>query len=69
MDIFPLVDENGQLYSPVRQAAVLAKYSRSPESARVLIHQTPELAAEKFQERVIVTWGHSSVAELATIPV
>lgn len=69
MDIFPLVDENGQLYHPVRQAAALAKYSRSPESARVLIHQTPELAAEKFQERVIVNWGHDSVAELATLPV
>ena len=69
MDIFPLVDENGNLYPPIRQAATLAKYSRSPESARTLIEQTPELAAKKFQERVIVNWGHNSVAELATIPV
>ena len=69
MDVFPLLDEDGKLYSPIRQAATLAKYSRSPESARVLVEKTPELKAEKFQERVIVNWGHDSVAELATIPV
>jgi len=68
-DVFPLTDEEGNLYPPIRQAATLAKYSRSPESARVLVQQTPELKAEAFQKRVIVTWGHSSVAELATIPV
>jgi thymidylate synthase ThyX len=68
-DVFPLTDEEGRLYPPVRQAATLAKYSRSPESARVLVQQTPELKAEKFQQKVIVNWGHDSVAELATIPV
>lgn len=69
MDIFPLLDEEGRMYPPVRQAAVGAKYSRSPESARVIVQQTPELKAEKFQKQVIVNWGHNSIGELATIPV
>lgn len=69
MKVFPLTDSSGQLYSPTRQAATLAKYSRSHESARALIEKTPELNATAFQQKVLVDYGHSSVAELATIPV
>jgi thymidylate synthase ThyX len=69
MDIFTLTDEDGRLFSPVRQASIFAKYSRSPESARALIKKTDETAAEKFQQKWIVDFGHNSIAELATIPV
>ena len=69
MDIFTLTDEDGRLFSPVRQASIFAKYSRSPESARALVRKTDETAAEKFQQKWIVDFGHNSIAELATIPV
>lgn len=69
MDIFTLTDEDGRLFSPVRQASIFAKYSRSPESARALIQKTDETSAEKFQQKWIVNFGHNSIAELATIPV
>jgi thymidylate synthase ThyX len=69
MDIFTLTDDEGQLFPPVRQAATFAKYSRSPNSARELAQQTTELAAEKFQQKWIVDFGHNAIAELATIPV
>lgn len=68
-EVFVLTDENGQLLSPIRQAATFAKYSRAPESARELAKQTTELGAEKFQTKWLVNFGHSSIAELATLPV
>ncbi len=69
MDIFTLTDEDGRLLSPVRQASVFAKYSRSPNSARDLVRKTDETSAEKFQQKWIVKFGHNAIAELATIPV
>lgn len=69
MDIFTLVDDDGRLFHPVRQAATFAKYSRSPDSAHELVKQTDELAATKFQQKWIVNFGHNAIAELATIPV
>lgn len=69
MDIFTLTNEQGQLFSPVRQASIFAKYSRSPESARELVKKTDETAADKFQQKWIVDFGHSAIAELATLPV
>lgn len=69
MDIFPLLNDEGAPLSPIRQASVFAKYSRSPESARTLAQKTDETNAEAFQQKVIVDFGHNSVAELATIPV
>lgn len=69
MDIFTLIDEDGRLFHPVRQAATFAKYSRSPESARVLIQKTNELSGAKFQQKWIVDFGHNAIAELATLPI
>ncbi len=53
---------------PAVQATVLAKYSRSPMSARELVKDLTETAAENFQEKWVVGYGHNSVAELATVP-
>jgi len=69
MDIFTLTDEDGCLFSPVRQASIFAKYSRSPDSARDLVRKTDETSAERFQQKWIVKFGHNAIAELATIPV
>ena len=68
-DIFVLTDNNGNLLPPLQQASVLAKYSRSPDSARTLLEQIDESKAESFQEKWIVGFGHSSIAELCSIPV
>jgi len=68
-DIFVLTDENGRLLPPSQQAAILAKYSRHPDSARDLLRKTSEASSEAFQEKWVVNYGHDSVAELATIPV
>ncbi len=66
--IFCLTDSNGKLLDPSVQATVLAKYSRSPLSAtEVLETLTPE-EADRFQDKWFVGYGHSSVAELAMIP-
>lgn len=67
-DVFVLTGPDGALLPPAVQATVLAKYSRSPDSARELLKKvTPEDAA-KFQEKWGLTYGHSSIAELATVP-
>lgn len=67
-DVFVLTAADGTLLPPAVQATVLAKYSRSPDSARELMQKvTPEDAAT-FQAKWGVTYGHSSVAELATVP-
>ncbi len=67
-DVYVLRDANGKPLPPAVQASVLAKFSRSPESAReILKDMTPQMA-EAFQEKWGVTFGHSSVAELADMP-
>jgi thymidylate synthase ThyX len=68
-DIFCLTDETGELLPPAVQATVLAKYSRSALSAREIVKTLSEEEANKFQDKWFVTWGHSSVAELSTIPI
>lgn len=68
-EIFCLVDANGKPLEPAVQATVLAKYSRSPLSAkRILDNVTPE-EADKFQKKWAIDWGHSSVAELCTLAI
>lgn len=68
-DIFCLTNENGDLLPPAVQATILAKYSRSPLSAREIISQLSEEEADKFQEKWVGQYGHNSVAELANVPV
>jgi thymidylate synthase ThyX len=68
-EVFCLVGKNGELLSPASQATILAKYSRSPLSAKVLIDQITEDEADKFQEKWVVNFGHNSVAELASLPI
>ena len=67
-DVFCLTDKNGNLLQPAVQATALAKYSRSPESARDLVSRLTPEEADKFQEKWVVSFGHNSVAELATLP-
>ena len=67
-DVFCLTDKNGNLLQPAVQATALAKYSRSPESARELVSKLTAEEADKFQEKWVVSFGHNSVAELATLP-
>lgn len=68
-EVFCLMDALGKPLSPAVQATVLAKYSRSAESARQILQQLSEEEADKFQEKWVVTYGHNSVAELASVPV
>jgi thymidylate synthase ThyX len=68
-EVFCLVGKNGELLSPASQATILAKYSRSPLSAKVLVDQITEDEADKFQEKWVVNFGHNSVAELASLPI
>lgn len=68
-EVFCLTDPEGRLLPPAVQATVLAKYSRSPMSARELLRQLTAEEADKFQEKWVVGFGHNSVAELAEIPV
>jgi len=67
-DVFCITDQEGRLLPPAVQATVLAKYSRSPLSARDLVKDLTETAAENFQEKWVVGYGHNSVAELANVP-
>ena len=68
-NIFCLTSDNGQLLPPAVQATILAKYSRSPLSARDLVKNLTEEEADKFQTKFVIDYGHSSCAELAAIPV
>lgn len=68
MDIFVLKDSQGNLLSPAVQSTVLAKYSRSPLSARQIVETLTNEEASKFNEQWFVNYGHSSIAELATFP-
>ena len=67
-DVFCLTAEDGQLLHPAVQATVLAKYSRSPLSAKEIVRGLTPEEADRFQDKWVVGYGHSSVAELATIP-
>lgn len=69
LDIFCLTDKDGNLLPPAVQATILAKYSRSAESARQLVKEISSEEADKFQDKWVVQYGHNSVAELATIPI
>lgn len=68
-DVFCLTGQDRKLLAPATQATVLAKYSRSPESARTIVGKLTDEEANKFQEKWVVNYGHNSVAELASIPV
>jgi thymidylate synthase ThyX len=68
-DVFCLTNGEGGLLIPAVQATVLAKYSRSPQSAREILAKLSEEDADKFQEKWVVQYGHNSVAELAVVPV
>lgn len=68
-DVFCLTDPQGRPLPPAVQATVLAKYSRSAESARELLSKLSEEEADKFQEKWVVSYGHNSVAELSSIAV
>lgn len=69
VDVFCLTDDTGGFLLPAKQATALAKYSRSAESARTILAQLSADEADKFQEKWTVSYGHSSVAELATAPI
>ena len=68
-EVFCLTATDGRLLAPAVQATVLAKYSRSPLSARAIVSQLTPEEADKFQEKWVIGYGHSSVAELAMIPI
>lgn len=67
--VFCLTDQSGKLLDPAVQATVLAKYSRSPLSAQEIVSTLTPEEADKFQDRWFVNYGHSSIAELATVPI
>jgi len=68
-DIFCLADQDGRLLDPAVQATVLAKYSRSPLSAREILAKLSKEEADKFHEKWVIKYNHSSVAELANLPI
>jgi thymidylate synthase ThyX len=68
-DVFCLTDGAGRLLPPAVQATVLAKYSRSPLSAREIVSSLTPEEADRFQEKWVLQFSHSSVAELANIPI
>lgn len=67
MDVYCLIDSDGDPLPPSIQAAVLAKYSRSPHSARHILSELTEEKSNKFHDKWTVGYGHSSVAELASV--
>ncbi len=68
-DVFILTDKDGRLLHPAVQATVLAKYSRSDKSARETLLEISEQEADKFYDKWVVKYGHSSVAELSVLPI
>jgi thymidylate synthase ThyX len=68
-DVFCLTNPDGGLLSPAVQATVLAKYSRSPLSAREVVQTLSTEEADKFQDKWAIAYSHSSVAELGSIPI
>lgn len=69
MDIYVLRSKDGNLLSPAVQATTLAKYSRSPASAKSIVENLNEEEANKFHSKWTISYGHSSVAELAVLPI
>ncbi len=69
MKVFCLVGEDGRLLDPSVQATVLAKYSRSPLSAAEILKSISAEEADRFHHKWTVGYGHSSVAELASLPI
>lgn len=67
-NVFVLMGSDGRPLPPAQQASVLAKYSRSPLSAREILAAMTVEDAEAFQEKWGVSYGHASVAELVTLP-
>lgn len=67
-DVFVLTATNGILLPPAIQATALAKYSRSPLPMREIVNSITAEEAEEFQNKWGVKYGHSSIAELATLP-
>lgn len=68
-NVFCLTGSDGRLLDPAVQATVLAKYSRSPLSAKEILSSMTAEESNKFHDKWVVGYGHSSVAELATVPV
>lgn len=68
-DVFCLTSEDGSILPPATQATVLAKYSRSPDPAREVLRKLTGEEADRFSEKWVIGYGHSSVAELATVPI
>lgn len=68
-EIFCLTNGEGGLLSPALQATVLAKYSRSALSAKDILSSLTEEEADKFQDKWVIQFGHSSVAELSSVPI
>lgn len=69
LDVFCLTDADGRFLPPATQGTVLAKYSRSPLSARDVLSTLTKEEASKFQDKWLVTYSHSSVGELSYLPV
>lgn len=69
LNVFCLTGSDGSPLHPAVQATVLAKYSRSALSAREIIETLTEEESSKFQEKWFVSYGHSSVGELASIAI
>lgn len=67
-NIFCLTNADGKFLPPAVQATVLAKYSRSPDSARDIVKNLSEEEADKFQSKWTNAYNHSSIADLAEIP-
>ncbi len=68
LNVFTLT-KDGKLLDPSVQATVLAKYSRSPDSAYDILNSVSVDESSKFYDKWAVTYGHSSVQELAVVPV
>jgi thymidylate synthase ThyX len=67
MQIFLLDPE--RTLSPEQKATVLARYSRSPLSATIIVKEVTQDRADKFFEQNVVKYGHKSVGELATVEI
>ena len=56
-----------QKYSPETIAVAFAKTSRSPESFKVIADELNDAKSAEFNEKWVVGYGHSSVAEHAVL--
>jgi thymidylate synthase ThyX len=56
-----------QKYSPETIAVAFAKTSRSPESFKVIVDELNDAKSAEFNEKWVVGYGHSSVAEHAVL--